>query len=70
MQFAFVPGHGSTDAIFNHRQMQEKHYLKWKTMYAVFVDLEKSLSGLAGRWGNSQRKKLYIAYKGINVCYI
>ena len=32
----------TADAIFILRQMQEKHHLKQKTMYAVFVDLEKA----------------------------
>ena len=42
MQFGFLPGPSMTDAIFILRQMQEKHHLKRKTMYAVFVDLEKA----------------------------
>ena len=41
MQFGFMPGRSTTDAIFILRQMQEKHHLKRKTMYAAFVDLEK-----------------------------
>ena len=44
MQFGFMPGRSSTDAIFILRQMQEKHHLKRKTMYAAFVDLEKQLT--------------------------
>ena len=42
MQFGFMPGRSTTDAIFVLRQMQEKHHLKHKTMYAAFVDLEKA----------------------------
>ena len=48
MQFAFVPGRGTTDAIFIVRQLQEK-YLPMKdlsgknlTLYYAFVDLEKA----------------------------
>ena len=41
MQFGFMPGRSTTDVIFILRQMQEKHHLKRKTMYATFVDLEK-----------------------------
>ena len=41
MQFGFMPGGSTTDAIFILRQMQEKHHLKRKAMYAAFVDLEK-----------------------------
>ena len=42
MQFGFMPGRSTTDAIFILRQMQEKHHVKHKTMYAAFVDLEKA----------------------------
>ena len=42
MQFGFMPGRSTTDAIFILRQMQEKHHSKRKTMYAAFVDLEKA----------------------------
>ena len=44
MQFGFIPGHSTTDAIFILTQMQEKHHLKQKTMYAAFVDLEKAFA--------------------------
>ena len=40
MQFGFMPGKGTTDAIFIVRQMQEK-YIK-KKLYFAFVDLEKA----------------------------
>ena len=42
MQFGFMPGRSAINAIFILRQMQEKHHLKRKTMYAPFVDLEKA----------------------------
>ena len=48
MQFAFVPGWGTTDAIFIIRQLQEK-FLSRKdphdknlTLFFAFVDLEKA----------------------------
>ena len=41
MQFGFMPGKGTTDAIFIVRQMQEKH-AKRKKLYLGFVDLEKA----------------------------
>ena len=46
MQFAFVPGRGTTDAIFIIRQLQEKYLTmqdlsgKNRTLYFAFVDLE------------------------------
>ena len=42
MQFGFMPGRGTTDAIFILRQLQEKHMAANKTLYMAFVDLEKA----------------------------
>ena len=42
MQFGFVPGRGTTDAIFIVRQLQEKYLAKNKNLYFAFVDLEKA----------------------------
>ena len=41
MQFEFMPGKGTIDAIFIVRQLQEK-YLGKKNLFFVFVDLEKA----------------------------
>ena len=41
MQFEFMPGKGTIDAIFIVRQLQEK-YLGKKNLFFVFVDLEKT----------------------------
>ena len=42
MQFGFMKGKGTTDAIFIVRQMQEKLTAKGKKLYFSFVDLEKA----------------------------
>lgn len=42
MQFGFMPGRGTSDAIFILRQMQEKYLGKKKSLYFAFVDLEKA----------------------------
>ena len=42
MQFGFVPGRGTTDAIFTVRQLQEKHHAAKKPLYFAFVNLEKA----------------------------
>jgi len=42
MQFGFMKGKGTTDAIFIVRQMQENFGAKGKKLYFGFVDLEKS----------------------------
>ena len=41
-QFGFVPGRGTTDAIFVVRQLQEKYLSANKRLYMAFVDLEKA----------------------------
>ena len=42
MQFGFMPGRGTTDAIFIVRQMQEKYLAANKPLYLALVDLEKA----------------------------
>jgi hypothetical protein len=42
MQFGFMPGKGTTDAIFIVRQLQEKFLAKKQDLYMAFVDLEKA----------------------------
>jgi len=49
MQFGFMPGKGTTNAIFTVRQMQEKYGCKGKKLYFAFVDLEKHLIEYLGR---------------------
>ena len=44
MQFGFVPGHGTTDAIFIICQLQEKYIAANKPLYFAFVDLEKAFN--------------------------
>jgi len=42
MQFGFMNGNRTTDAIFVVRQMQDKFRAKRKKFYIGFVDLEKA----------------------------
>ena len=42
MQSGFMPGKGTTDAIFIMREVHEKHQAKKKKLYYAFVDLEKA----------------------------
>jgi len=42
MQFGFIKGKGTTDAISTLRQMQENFSVKGKKLYFGFVDLEKT----------------------------
>ena len=42
MQFRFVPGKGTVDAIFIVRRMQEEYQKKDKKLYMCFVNMEKA----------------------------
>ena len=42
MQFDFMPGRGTTDAIFILRQVHKKYLGKHKDLYFAFVNLEKA----------------------------
>ena len=42
MQFGFMKGKGTNDAIFTARQMQENFRVKGKKLYFGLVDLEKA----------------------------
>ena len=44
MQFGFMPGHGTTDAIFIVRQIQEAYIRKNRNLFFAFVDLEKAFN--------------------------
>ena len=41
MQFGFMPGKGTVDAVFIVRRMQEEYQKKDKKLYMCFVDMEK-----------------------------
>ena len=42
MQFGFMPGQGTVDAIFIVRRMQEEYQKKDKKLHKCFVDMEKA----------------------------
>ena len=46
MQFGFMSGKGTTDAIFIMRQVQKKYQAKKKKLYYVFVDFEKAFDSV------------------------
>ena len=43
VQFGFMPGKGTVDAIFIVRRMQEQYQMKDKKLYMCFVYIEKAL---------------------------
>ena len=49
MQFGFLPGRGTSDAIFILRQLQEKRNSKNKFLYFAFVDLKKAFDRVPRR---------------------
>ena len=42
MQFGFMPGKGTVDAIFIVKRMEEEYQEKDKKLYMCFVDMEKT----------------------------
>ena len=44
VQFGFMPGRGTIDALFILRRMQEEYEDKGKKLYMCFVDLEKAFN--------------------------
>ena len=46
MQFGFMPGKGTIDAVFILRRIQEEYLAKQKKLYMCFVDLEKAFDGV------------------------
>ena len=57
MQFGFVPGKGTVDAIFMVRQLQKKFLEKRKDLFFAFVDLEKAFDRVpreVDRWALRQ----------------
>ena len=42
MQFGFMPGKGTIDAVFSLRRIQEEYIAKLKKLYMCFVDQEKA----------------------------
>ena len=60
MQYGFMPGRGTTNAIFILRQMQEKYLGKRKDLFFAFVDLEKAFDRIP-------RKVLWWAMRSVGV---
>ena len=49
MQIGFIPGRGTTDALFRVRRMLEEYREKDKKLYMCFMDLEKAFDRVLRR---------------------
>ena len=60
MQFGFIPGRGTTDAIFILRQLEEKYLQKKKNIYSAYVDLDKAFDRVPRRilWWAIQKLRM------------
>ena len=73
MQFGFVPGWGTMDAIFILCQLQGKHLGKHKLLYFAFVDLEKTFDLVPRKvlwWAMSRVRVEKWVLNAVNAMYV
>jgi len=68
MQFGFMKGKATTDAIFTVRQMQENFRVKGNKLYFGLVDLEKLLIGFREQGRNHVFKVGGVQFLGLGYC--
>ena len=59
MQFGFMSGKGTIDAVFILRQIQDEYLAKQKKLCMCFVDLEKAFDGSNESCGIGNEKERY-----------
>ena len=60
MQFGFMPGRGTINAIFIARQLQERYFGNIKKLYFAFVDLKKAFDKVSRDLVRRSLKKLVV----------
>ena len=60
MQYGFMQGRDTTDAIFILRQLQEKHLVAGKPLYLAFIDLEQAFDRVPRKviWWSMRKLKI------------
>ena len=61
IQFGFMPGKGTIDAVFCLRRLQEEYLDKEKSIYMCFIDLEKRFDRVPKKvleWAMKNKGKL------------
>ena len=72
MQFGFMPGKGTMDAIFIVRRMQEEYQKKEKNLYMCFVDMEKAFDRVPRKvmeWAMRKKGLLEVMVQAIMSLY-
>ena len=72
MQFGFMPGKGTTDALFILRRMQEEFRGREKKLYMCFVDLEKAFDRVSGKvmkWALKKKNLPEVLVKAVMSLY-
>ena len=72
MQFGFMPGKGTTDALFILRRMQEEFREREKKLYMCFVDLEKAFHRVPRKvmkWASRKKRLPEVLVKAVMSLY-
>ena len=73
MQFGFMPGKGTIDAVFILRKLQEEYLDKEKKLYMCFVDLEKAFDRFPKKvleWAMKKRGILEVMVRAVNDVFV
>ena len=72
MQFGFMPGRGTTDALFEVRRMQEEYKDKKKKFYMCSVDIEKTFDRVSRKvmeWVMRKKSLLEVIVRAVMSLY-